>query len=333
MNLQPQPLSQQAREDEQRSLQNRLVGSWAKTIYASAGALATAALARLNPNYAFAGLPIIFGSSLLLSKARDEARLQFVKNTYNVELSALSGIPREQLSLSTVEHLLESNRSDPRYALFNEYQTVLAHTNRISLITSAIVGSIVSAVTYFATKRGLHKHMDNKEIAALSTVGTATITGFVEHQFVKSGMETFPHSVNRAVLDAINQSINSRLDPVSVLRIYVKARPEVGPLIQQTLGKPFDRMTYAQKSAAVEVLDARYGFTETARKVNEGIIRPTELGWIAYGTRSGVPEHAPISASIAKGKERLLQLTKPTTQVNAVEAQGLQAAALAQHIA
>lgn len=304
---------QTLRPTKQQQIRDFLLSSFAKGVYSFLGGAATAALAKRNPKFALAGLPIFVASSAVLNQQAASSRILYIHNFYRLQLAALGGKPDIEWTLDDTKHLLKEHKDDPRFAIFKELDAIAETTNNRSLLTGLAVGIISSAAAFFSAKRGIPKD--------ITYIGTAAgaISGSIDHLFFSENSPKWSNSVNRLVKDIDAAANNGPISPLQVLLVFTKAQPELEAKFKERFGHSYQYLNYPVKTRCLAMVDEEYGITEITNKINEGVINARELGWLAYGMHSGVPERKPMTIHPSKpGHPLEKSALSPSAKVQAV---------------
>jgi hypothetical protein len=79
-----------------------------------------------------------------------------------------------------------------------------------------------------------------------------------------------------------------------VLELFVDANPVLSADIQKRFGQSYGSLSVDAKRKLVKEYDAAYNIYNIADDVNLGYINPQELGFLAFGQRSGVPRDTQV---------------------------------------
>jgi hypothetical protein len=251
------------------------------------GATGLSYLARATTSWAaLVGIPALMTVDYIIEKRHEHSLYRFITNVFSDELVQLTGISKSDLTPEKVKEVLTAHRGDPRFAVFSEVQSLYEQNKHNKLMLSFFsatitVGGILAGAAFGGSALG---------IAFLVGTGSTLIAGVLNTYFKVNAEEADSRSVYVQIKELRQQAATQQVQPAKVLQVFLKAQPNMQAQVQQQFGKSYDEMSLGEKRQVVALYDKALHINELTAKINSGSMRPTEIAWIVYGQRTGVPE-------------------------------------------
>lgn len=216
--------------------------------------------------------------------AVEHFRKKVALGLYDEEVSAITGTPKEALN---IEHLDAAADKGAR---------VLQKTlDNFALRRNANIGIQVATSALMAA--GLIALYSFSAVATLPVLAVAGSAAFVYNELFKA-VDGVAHialkldsrrSISKSVYDIQDQvALGGRVPAARILSVFVEADPVMQKEIEARYGAPYDQLEIADKRRAVCEYEPRLHLAQLTRDVNRGNLRAPEIGFIAFGQRSGV---------------------------------------------
>lgn len=222
----------------------------------------------------------VIGATALAHYSMENHKQKLLLDTYRTELGAMLG---KEARGTTVDDLLaNAGKSKALVAALNYFRDTrnfyiacqavtmglviggLALVNSTGMPTAALAGG--AALVY------------NEIFNTVSTIGSVFTT--------KNLSGTITKEV-RAIADQI--SLGGRISSTRVFSVFVQADAELAEAIHAKYNNEYEQLSIAQKREVVAQCDGKYHIYAVTDDINAGRILPTELAFLAYGEKSGVP--------------------------------------------
>lgn len=159
---------------------------------------------------------------------------------------------------------------------------IVAQAATAALMTGALIGiksipGLEGFSSSFLLAGGaalLYNEMFNTVVALGSMITNKNITGTITKEV-------------RAITEQL--SLGGQVSPTRVFGVFVEADPKLAKEITDRYGEHYDKLDVAEKREIAAKYAERYHLVQLTHDINQGHVRPTELGFLAYGQHSGVP--------------------------------------------
>ena len=172
--------------------------------------------------------------------------------------------------------------------------------------------AITSAFSMAATTAGLAA-----SATVIGAVGLSLVVGammFASNNLLESvGDDLFADKRRSAYekMEGLEREKRKGMEvtPEQIMDIAASVHPEITREIQQQFGRDtlFTMLPIEEKKRLMQRYDPVLHITETAQKINAGMIKVNELAFITVGERSGVPESLPDISGKPRAQHGLIQ--------------------------
>lgn len=227
-------------------------------------------------------------------------RYRALITNFGSEISALSGVPIHELTIERTQEILDANRDNPRFIVIEEGLKINDDYDRQKTILSYTAAIVTTLCVFGLTSFGINP------LAVSFVVGTAStlLTGIASDIITINTQEKTGKSVEVVVREITQQAVSQEVQPAKLLQAFLQAQPNLQQKVAHRFGKAYSAMTFGEKNQVVAFLDEPLKLTEITGKINAGIMRPTEVAWIVYNQRSGVPEKIPALKTVHTDQEK-----------------------------
>lgn len=275
-----------------------------KQLFSTAG---IAVLSAFNPFWALVGIPLSFSIDWFINRSIAQNQNAAILSVFKPELAALTGLSREQLTPELVGTLIKQNKHNPQWKVFAEIDDIRTLETK-TRSTKSLIGTLLTVAAVFSGayfQKELMQSIGVSLMDAMSfiTVASSALTGAYGQIGAVDTKEEYAHSNYKVVMEIHAQAKVSQVQPLKILEAFVSAQEELQQKLEQRFKTPYRYLSYANKVVVLKELDPMLHCTQIAQKINQGLIRPTEVAWLSYGIRSGVPEKTTRVVSPGKTQE------------------------------
>lgn len=223
---------------------------------------------------------------------------------YREDIAALTGKPVNALTIADLEAVAQQSPSDQKNAIGRELETLeqnsrhqmtvgMISTVAMALGSAAIIGTgLISTTALKSWYAGAVASGISKAIHFAADLGLASHTG---------GRREY--SVNREIAGLRRQLANDYVTPERVFAVFVEANPALRQDIRQRHGDSYQNLSIGTKRQIMDALHPRPPVEALTDAINKDRIRPTALGFLAYGhpAPAAKPLEVPAATPAATG--------------------------------
>lgn len=217
---------------------------------------------------------------------------------YREEIAALNGKSPDALTIDDLD--TPASRSNPALddamKLFDRRRNFYVGTHAVAaLALTGVVGLAVFALELVPALAiaGVAGLLYEQTFQSMKTLGNAL--------FQVESARTITKQI-REIADQIG--LGGRVSSTRVLGVFIEANPELRGKVKERFGNEYAELTIAQKRDMVKLFDSTYQLYKITHDLNTGAVNPTELAFLAYGQKSGVPRRdAPLPFEETKMQE------------------------------
>lgn len=246
----------------------------------------------------------VAGTSLFTAYAQttlQSYRKKVLLDFYNEELGAVLNKAPQDVTLKdldtvakpvseggkgivAIDKALGLFREKRNFAIGVQLATSLAMSGAI-MLAGAFLDPSSTAVALLASSAALFYNEAYRMVDAVGNIVTGT-----------DEKKTITRDV-RSICEQL--SAGGRVSSVRVFGVFVEANDQLAADIKQRFGKEYADLNVGEKRQALKVYEPDYHVLQITRDINRGVIAPNELGFMAYGQRSGVPPKEASAMALA----------------------------------
>jgi len=248
-------------------------------------------------------LGLVVGLSSGLSQLDHIHRRRKLLEDYREEIAARRGKDKGAVTEQDMEKVAEGNRA---------LSGALSHSSKernfgigLSVLSSlAVIG--ISSMLFAGPLAGMEHGVGEWIVRGAVALGSYMTIKLPLHWLANKlfGMDE-DKATDKVHAIARDRSLDKQITKEQVCDVIIAGQPGLGEMIKRDYGQEYDKLRNADKRMVAEELAHVIPLDRIAADINNGILRPTELVFMAEGQQSGVQPGDPFQNAV-KGKGRIL---------------------------